>query len=148
MELYKGDESYQSLFDYMKSAERILAERGNAATLRKDAVVSAIVRKDGKDSFLDMKRRHYNIRLEEFVAGGANGHLLDIVDDHIVPRSAIIYLTPRNTLGRAPFYSSEKRIGSCYVKTLWFNIGVLLLMCVVAIVLLLTDCPGRYVRGS
>jgi hypothetical protein len=32
------------------------------------------------------------------------------------------------------------------VKTLWFNIAVLLLMGIVLTLLLLTDCPGRYIR--
>jgi hypothetical protein len=32
------------------------------------------------------------------------------------------------------------------VPTLYFNISVLLLMCIVAIILLQTDTPGRYMR--
>ena len=69
-----------------------------------------------------------------------------MVDGYIVPRTGLIYLTPRNNMGRAPFYSSEKVIGQHHVKTLWFNLSVLGLMCIVVAVLLFTDCPGRYIR--
>ena len=80
------------------------------------------------------------------MSGADNQRLLDIVDDHIVPRSGIIYLTPHNKMGRAPFYSSEKILGSWHIKTLWFNLGIITLMGLIAIVMLLTDCPGRYLR--
>ncbi len=143
---YAGDGSYQSLYDYMKEAEKTLAQRGNDLTLKKDAMISATVRQQGKDAFLELKKDNYNIKLEEFVTGADQRRMIDIVDDHLVPRSGIIYLTPHNKCGRAPFYSSEKILGSWHIKTLWFNLGVILLMSIIAIILLLTDCPGRYMR--
>ena len=146
MEPYVGDSTYQSLYNYMKEAEKILAKRGNDYTMKKDGMIAAIIKEQGKDAFLDMKRNNFNIKLEEFVTGADQLRMVDIVDDYLVPRSGIIYLTPHNKLGRAPFYSSEKILGSWHVKTLWFNLGVILLMSVIAIILLLTDCPGKYMR--
>ena len=143
---YTGDGSYQSLYDYMKEAEKILAKRGNDFTLKKDAMISAIVKAKGKEAFLELKKDNYNIKLEEFVTGADQRGMVGIVDDYLVPRSGIIYLTPHNKLGRAPFYSSEKILGSWHIKTLWFNLGVILLMSIIAIILLLTDCPGKYMR--
>ena len=146
MEPYVGDGSYQSLYNYMKEAERILAKRGNDYTLKKDGMIATIIKEQGKDAFLDIKRNNFNIKLEEFVTGADQLRMVDIVDDYLVPRSGIIYLTPHNKLGRAPFYSSEKILGSWHIKTLWFNLGIILLMSVIAIILLLTDCPGKYLR--
>ena len=146
MEPYTGDGSYQSLYDYMKKAEKILAKRGNDFTFQKDAMISKIVKQEGKETFLELKKNHFNIKLEEFVTGADQHQMVDVVDDHLVPRSGIIYLTPHNKIGRAPFYSSEKILGSWHIKTLWFNLGVILLMSVITIILLLTDCPGRYMR--
>ena len=143
---YAGDDSYQSLYDYMKQAERILAKRGNDYTLKKDALIATTVKAHGKDAFLEIKKNHFNIKLEEFVTGADQRRMVDIVDDYVVPRNGIIYLTPHNKFGRAPFYSSEKILGSWHVKTLWFNLGVILLMSIIAIILLLTDCPGKYMR--
>ena len=146
MQPYTGDYSYDSLNAYFDEAGKLLSKRGNETTFKKDKLVSQFVREKGKDAFLELKRNHYNIKLEEFVTGADQRRMLDVVDDYIVPRAGIIYLTPHNNLGRAPFYSSEKILGQWHVKTLWFNMGVLLLMSLVTIILLLTDCPGRYMR--
>ena len=145
---YTGGEDYESLHEYMGEAEKILSKRGNQWTLKKDTLVTAFVKENGKEGFLDLKRNNYNLKLEEFVTGATERRLYDVIDDHIVPRSGIIYLQPYNKMGRAPFYSSEKILGSWHIKTLWFNIGVLLLMSVIAMILLLTDYPGRYMRKN
>jgi ABC-type multidrug transport system ATPase subunit len=146
MQPYTGDYSYQSLKDYMKEAERLLSKRGNKATLKGDALMSSFIKKDGKEAMLQLKRDNYNIKLADFVVGADQMRMLDVVDGHIVPRVGLVYLTPRNHWGRAPFYSSEKILGSWHIKTLWFNMGALLLMCILAAILLFADFPGRYVR--
>jgi hypothetical protein len=143
---YSGDSTYQSLNDYMKQAEKILSKRGNELTLKKESLIAAAIKEQGKDAFLEKKRNNYNIKLEEFVTGADNHRMIDIIDNHLVPRAGIIYLTPHNKLGRAPFYSGEKILGNRHIKTLWFNLGVIGLMSAFGIFLLLKDIPGRYMR--
>ena len=146
MKPYQGDYSYASLYDYLKEAENILAKRGNEATLKSDAKMTTMIREQGKENILQLKRDNYNIKLEDCVIGADQKRMLDVIDGHLVPRTGIIYLTPRSQCGRAPFYSSEKVIGSWHIKTLWFNIAVLLLMCVILTIFLLRDWPGRLIR--
>ena len=146
LEPYQGEDSYESLRQYLNKAGDILSDRGNHATMKKDAKVASFIRQEGKDALLKLKRENFNLKLEDCVNGVDQLRRLDVVDDHIVARMGIIYLTPRNHWGRAPFYSSEKIIGSLSVKTLWFNMSIILLMGIVAVVLLLTDCPGKYLR--
>ena len=146
MKPYEGDYSYTSLYDYMKEAENILAKRSNEATLKADNKMAAMIREQGKESILQLKRDNYNIKLEDCVIGADQRQMLDVIDGHLVPRMSIIYLTPRSQCGRAPFYSSEKIIGSWHIKTLWFNISVLLLMCIILTIFLLTDWPGKIIR--
>jgi ABC-type multidrug transport system ATPase subunit len=146
MKPYQGDYSYTSLYDYMKEAEDILAKRSNDATLKADNKMAAMIREQGKESILQLKRDNYNINLEDCVIGADQRQMLDVIDGHLVPRMSIIYLTPRSQCGRAPFYSSEKIIGSWHIKTLWFNMSVLLMMCIILIILLLTDWPGKIIR--
>ena len=146
MKAYQGDESYTSLYNYMKEAEKILSKRSNQATLKVDALTADFIRNYGKDALLDLKRNNFNLKLEDFVISAGNHKLLDVIDNTIVPRTGPIFLTPRNKTGRAPFYSSVKILGDTPVKTLWFNMAVLLLMSVIVIILLLTDRPGRYIR--
>ena len=143
---YQGDESYQSLYDYMKDAEKLLAKRSNELSLKADQFVSEFIRKHGKDALLNLKRQHYNIKLEDCVIGADQKHMIEVIDNYVVPRTGLIFLTPQSTIGRAPFYSSVKILGNWHIKTLWFNMAVLLLMCIITTILLLTDCPGRYMR--
>ena len=146
MKPYSGDESYQSLYDYMREAENILSKRSNEISLKADALTSSYIRQNGKEALLDLKRQNYNIKLEDCVIGADQRRMLDIIDNYAVPRTGLIFLTPQSTIGRAPFYSSEKIVGPWHVKTLWFNMSVLLLMCLVTGALLFADCPGRWVR--
>jgi len=146
MEPYNGDYSYDSLSKYLKEAEQILSKRSNETTLKADKIMSEMVREQGKDAILELKRKHYNLNLEDCVIGANQKRMLDVIDNHIVARTGIIFLTPKSHIGRAPFYSSEKILGSWHVKTLWFNMGVMLLMCLILSGFLFADWPGRKLR--
>ena len=146
MEPYKGDYSYDSLTKYLKEAEQILSKRSNEITLKADRFMSEMVREQGKDAIIELKRDHYNLNLEDCVIGANQKRMLDVIDSHIVPRTGIIFLTPKSQIGRAPFYSSEKILGSRHIKTLWFNMGVMLLMCLILAGFLFADWPGRKLR--
>ena len=149
LEAYTDDvTAYEPMKAYLDKAEKILAKRSNEATLKADGMMSQIVRLVGKDEVLALKKHHYNIRLEEFVVGADNARMIDVIDNFIVPRTGQVFLTPQSRLGRAPFYSSEKIVGSIHVKTLWFNLGILFIMSIGGIILLLCDCPGRFIRKS
>ena len=148
MKPYQGDESYQSLNDYMKEAEAILSKRSNQLTLKADALASDYIRKNGKEALLQLKSDNYNIKLEDCVIGADQKRMLDIIDNYAVPRTGLIYLTPQSKIGRAPFYSSEKILGSWHIKTLWFNMGVLLLMCVVMVILLTKNIIINIINNS
>lgn len=139
MQPYQGDYSYDSLKKFMNEAENLLSQRSNKVTLEADAKMSALIREIGKDAVLQLKRDNYNIRLEDFAVGGGNGRTLSVVDGAIVPRSAFIYLTPQSKMGRAPFYSSEKVLGTWHIKTLWFNMGVMMLMCILLAIILFSN---------
>lgn len=139
MQPYHGDYSYDSLKKFMNEAEDLLSQRSNKVTLEADAKMSALIREIGKDAVLQLKRDNFNIRLEDFAVGGGNGRTLSVVDGAIVPRSAFIYLTPQSKMGRAPFYSSEKVLGTWHIKTLWFNMGVMMLMCILLAIILFSN---------
>ena len=147
MQPYQGDWSYESLKKYMKEAEGILSKRSNQVSLKANDEITAFIRAHGKDELLQLKRDNYNLKLEECVVGADQQKTLEVIGNQMVPRTGLIFLTPRNHMGRAPFYSCEKIIGSTPVKTLWFNMGVLLLMGIIVTILLLTDTPGRYLRN-
>lgn len=146
MEEYSGDYSYASLRKYTDEAERILSRRSNEATLREDAIVCRMVDRIGRDVFLQMRRDHCNKQLESFCVKTDAGKTHEIIDATIVPRVGAVYLTPRSTNGRAPFYSYCKVIGDTKIPTLWFNVSVLLLMSIIIATLLYTKCPARFMQ--
>ena len=146
MKAYTGDNSTESLTQYMKEAEEILRERGNKASRMEDAMKSAFIRQNGKEELLRLKRENYNLKLEDCVVGADQRRMLDVIDGHIVPRTGTIFLTPQTNCGNAPFYSSEKIIGSWHVKTLWYNMAMMLIMCFIVGILLFCDWPGRLIR--
>ena len=146
MKAYAGDKSTESLTLYMKEAEDILKQRGNKASMKEDAMKSAFIREHGKEELLKLKRENYNLKLEDCVIGADQRRMLDVIDGYIVPRTGTIFLTPQSKCGNAPFYSSEKIIGTWHVKTLWFNMAVMLLMCIIVGILLFCDWPGRLLR--
>ena len=146
MEPYKGDYSYPSLRQYLKDAEKILVDRSNTISIKADKQISAMVREMGKDAVLELKRDNYNLKLEDCVIGADQRNMLEVIDGYIVPRMQTIFLTPQSTCGRAPFYSSVKILGTWQIKTLWFNISVLLLMGFILSIFLFTDWPGKIIR--
>ena len=148
MEPYSGDNSAESLSLYMKKAEDLLSQKSNQLTRELDAKKSAFIRQNGKEALLQLKRDHFNTKLEDCVIGADQKRMVDVVSNHIVPRTGLVYLTPQSRCGNAPFYSHEKIIGNWHIKTLWFNMGVMLLMSILTAVLLFCDWPGRLLRKS
>ncbi len=146
MQPYQGDDSYESLRKYMQQAEDILQQRSNQITLKQDAKIASFIRQNGKDALLQLKRDNFNTKLEDCVTGLDQPMMVEVVDKYIVPRKGVIFLTPLSRTGRAPFYSSEKVVGDWHIKTLWFNLFAMFIMGVIVTIMLLTDCPGRYIR--
>ncbi|MCQ2077256.1 MAG: ATP-binding cassette domain-containing protein [Bacteroidaceae bacterium] len=143
---YSGNYSYQSLKDYFEQASKVLSDRGNKTTLALDKQVSAMIRTIGKDAMSQLKRDNYNIRLETLVLNSSDSHLCKVVNGHIVPNSGFVFVEPTSANGRAPFYSSEKIVGEWHIKTLWYNIFILIMMCVGASLCLFFEFPGKLLR--
>ena len=143
IEPFDGGYDRDKLRSYLNDADRLLLDRGNKATLHADGIMRKMIEERGADGLQELKRNNYNIYLETQVAGLNSDKTCIVVDGHIVPRSAFVYLTPGNNYGNAPFYSSEKILGGLSIPTLWFNIMVLLLMSVVTAVCLIYEFPAR-----
>jgi len=146
IEPYDGNYTYESLDSYFEKADNALTKRGNRATLQADSVVCERLEEMGREAYRALRSSHTNTQLENFVTGSTNPTTHDVVKNHIVARVGQVYLAPITHNGRAPFYSSYKQIGDMKVKTLWFNLFVLLLMAAITATLIYTDCPGKYLR--
>lgn len=143
---YAGDGSYESLSDYFEKARKTLSDKGNRLTLQIDSRMVPIARSLGNEALAKLKRDNNNLQLENLMVNLNSSHTYAVVNDKIVPRVGYVYLTPRSRNGRAPFYSGVKVVGDKVIPTYWFNLGVLLLMCLLLSACLLSDIPGKFVR--
>jgi len=146
MEPYQGDSSYSSLKAYIEKADKILMKRGNKATLDVDRIVSDKIKEMGLEEYRTFKNAHTNNKLGSVLTNETAPEPFEIINGTIVAQIGQIYFDPITHDGRAPFYSAYKQIGSCKIKTLWFNLMALALMALITAVLIYTDTPGRYMR--
>lgn len=146
MEPYSGNEDYASLRRYLDAAGIILKRQGNKTTLELDKTMNNLIKSNGKEEMMRLKRDNYNIQLENLVVNRDSEKLYVVRGTGILPRTGYAFLTPASRNGRAPFYSGVKVLGDTEIRTLLYDVSVLLLMCVLVGICLFTDFPGRFVR--
>lgn len=145
IEPYGGDYAdMESVKSYLKDARMALRRISNAATLQKDRWMQEDIAYYGKEEMLERKKANCNKYLEDCVTGADAKNVLEVVDGHIVPYGARIFLTPSPRNGRAPFYSSEKVLGNLHIPTLWFNCAVMVLMCLILGIALIVNIPEKF----
>jgi len=143
---YEGDWSYSSLEQYFKDVRNELSRNGNRVTLDIEKSISAYVSAHSVNELMALKKSNYSLQLERLLLRTTSSNAYVVVDDCIVPRTGAVFLTPLSTNGRAPFYSGVKVLGNIRIPTLWFNMGILLLMSILCALCLLNDFPGSKVR--
>ncbi|MBQ0053630.1 MAG: ATP-binding cassette domain-containing protein [Bacteroidales bacterium] len=140
------EKTYPELEAWLDEAEKYLQNWGNKTTLRLDKQVTQFMKEVGADVYKQRKVDEYNITLEDMVLNRDTDKTHKVVDGYIIPKAGYIFLEPRSHNGRAPFYSGVKILGNTRIPTLWFNMCVILIMCVICATALLHDFPGRYLR--
>ncbi len=143
VEPYSGDDSYGSLRAHLLKLEDVVKKHSNRWTLLEDRIVNDRLKEMGREALRLLKRDHHNTALQDFVTGADQKELSHVIDGHIVARAGAVWLMPKSPWGRAPFYSSEKRLGGLTVSTLVYNMGMLCLFSCLGIVLLLLNIPDK-----
>lgn len=146
MEPYSGNEDYESLHAYLKKAEDILQKQSSKKTHELDKMMDALVKKYGTEEIMRLKRDNFNVQLENLVVNREAKSLYAVHGTSIVARTGYVFLTPPSRNGRAPFYSGVKVIGDTEIYTFWFDLAVMLFMCILIGICLFADFPGRFVR--
>lgn len=146
MKPYSGDFSSDALEILLDSAAKNLSRKSAKAGRISERSIESLLMDVGKENVLRLKQQNFNLQLERQLANSEAEEMFRISDGYIVPQAGYVYLDPMTDNGRAPFFSSCKIIGSVKVKTLWFNVAVLLLMCGCSGALLLLNLPGRFFK--
>lgn len=133
-------ESYKAWVD---RSDNLLYRRSLQYTNAIDRLKQDMIREHGADYLNELKLRHCNKMLENTLLNTSSEKLVRREGERLVPQVGTAYLTPANRFGRAPFYSSWKMLGDNAIRTLWFNLGVLLAMAIVVAILLYSRLPWK-----
>jgi hypothetical protein len=137
-------ESSASYLNRVDSALRIRAHNFTAYVAH---VRQKYAQEDGIEWLNTLKQTHHNEAIEALVTGQGN-RFFRRAGHRIYPQIGRIYLTPdRHCLGRAPFYSHEKRMGEYSFSTYLYNLIVLYSFAVLAIMAIFAEIPGKYLRN-
>jgi len=141
-----SEEDYVALNAYLDKLKKVTKKTASGHTNLLDREIGDFVKENGKEALIQAKKAHYNLQLENVVLNRDTEKTHLVVNGHIVPRFGYVFLEPDSRCGRAPFYSGVKIVGNKKIPTLWYNMGVMLLMCIILSICLFTDCPGKFVR--
>ncbi|MCF0208420.1 MAG: ATP-binding cassette domain-containing protein, partial [Bacteroidaceae bacterium] len=132
-----NEEIYQSLNTWLSELDKKLRKQSAFYTRQVDKDKQAFINKFGTKALVDLKLANTNKQLEQTLVNSNAGKMVSIEGDVLVPEMGTVYLDPPQHNGRAPFYSSVKIIGNTRIPTLTFNIIILIIMSIVAVIVIL-----------
>jgi ABC-type multidrug transport system ATPase subunit len=95
-----------------------------------------IVKSYDPDELRELKRRHSNKTLEEFVTNSKSFHYFTEYKGDMIQKKDPIYLDPTHKFVKAHFYAPRKMIAGTFVPTIWVNVMVIWLMTIGLYILL------------
>lgn len=82
-------------------------------------------RNEDQDMIEDLKRKHHNESLEEFVTNKNDFQRIVEYKGELIQKKDPIYLDPQNKFLKSHFYAPRKVIFGTYYPTIWVNIAVM-----------------------
>ncbi|MCQ2137192.1 MAG: ATP-binding cassette domain-containing protein [Bacteroidales bacterium] len=142
---YAGTLDYASVDQAVIDARTALKQHYSRVSMDVSKMIDERVRAIGKERLSELKQRNCNTQLENLLINKSAQDLCRVVNGHIVPSSAYVFLTPRGKCGRSQFYSGVKRVGDTVIPTFWFDFAVLVLMCFIIGGLLFVDFDKKII---
>lgn len=131
--------------EYLKKIERSLQflenyyqKKYNRSSQVRDAYITDYQNKNGKETFLALRDKHHNNRLERFVRNTEELERIIVYNGRLVQKSDPIYKLPESSFIKAHFYAPVKGFLVYHVDTFWMNVVVLWLMTFATYVVLYT----------
>ncbi len=111
-----------------------------------DNFINSIKKEHGSDFLYDRKMKYHNKSLEELVLNTTVKEVFRETPSGLMQKVAPIYKKPDFNNGRAHFLASEKTVFGRSVNTLWFNVGVIWLMCIFLYLTLYYDLLRKFMN--
>nr|HPI45951.1 ATP-binding cassette domain-containing protein [Tenuifilaceae bacterium] len=111
---------------YLELVRKYYVKLYNKANNEKDQFISKFQSTEqGKEQFLELKRRYHNESLSEFVKNSGEVERIIEYDGHLIQKVDPIYLYPESRFIRSHFYAPAKSVFGYYVSTYWVNVIVI-----------------------
>jgi hypothetical protein len=114
----------------MRKLQDFYKARTDSLRNQKDKMVLEISQKSGKNYLFNLKEKYHNLAIEDLVLNSKTKEYFRETKTGLMQKVAPIYKSPDFDYGRAHFLASEKRIFPFFIKTLWFDVGIIWLMSV------------------
>ncbi|MEX1003015.1 MAG: ATP-binding cassette domain-containing protein [Crocinitomicaceae bacterium] len=137
----------KSFLGILKDHYKSIVDTNRARIDRKN---EEIIKKYGKEKYIELVDDHTNEALEQFATNKTDISKLIESDGYLIQKSDPIYLDPYDkTFWNAHFYAPRKRIAmlDTYVPTYWANISVIWLMTIILIITLRFDVFKKLMDG-
>jgi ABC-type multidrug transport system ATPase subunit len=120
--------------EYLKTLQDFYREMYRNANGEFDRITGEFDR----DALNELKRKHTNERLEEFVTNSKSFTLFTEYKKKgdMIQKRGPIYQDPTHSFIKAHFYAPRKRIGNTFIDTIWINVMVIWVMTIGLYILL------------
>ncbi len=114
---------------------------------------NAIKQKFDLEELQEMKRKHHNTALADFVTNKNEFEKIVEYKGQLIQKASPIYLDPSSKFIKAHFYAPRKMIFGTFIRTLWANVIIIWFMTIILYILLyfrvlkkLLDMMGNLTR--
>ncbi len=112
--------------DYFDQVRKYYNKLYNKASSEKDKMISGYQQTpELQEQFLELKRRHHNESLSEFVRNSGEVERIIEYKDRLIQKIDPIFLYPDSPFVRAHFYAPAKQVFGVFVGTFWVNVVVI-----------------------
>lgn len=132
---------------HLRQIQKHYQEQNQTLRSRKDSKILQINREKGNDYLYNRKQKYYNLAIEDLALNSKTKDFIRETEGGLMQKIAPVYKSPDFNSGRAHFLASEKRILSATIGTLWFNTGVIWLMCIFLYIALYYNWLRKLIEG-
>jgi len=130
---------YINTKDYLKAVKKAFNEKFENLFEKREQKFRAMIDKNGKDAFINLREDNYNNALSDQVT---NAKELDKVvqkGNRLLQYIDPIYIKPEHQFGRTPLYASRKLFLGNEIDTVVFNIAIIWLATLILYILLIRN---------
>lgn len=122
-----------------------LVRKRDSLFSQKDLIFQYLLKEfNGSENLAKFKDSNFNLYLAKNILQRESFDPFVIWENEIIRKSEPIYKDPESNIGRAHFYSSNKRIGNLKISTIYFNFFVICIYTGVLILLLFRFFNKKY----